>query len=127
MIILGHKFFEHEKLYTVSSFEQIKNTPTNSTLLLNFQETDILNFIKDLKENSISFALEVQSIKELIFANSFGAKFILLEEFLAVDAQKIANEYLFDSKILVKINSEEEIEKFALLGIDGVVFNEAIC
>jgi nicotinate-nucleotide pyrophosphorylase len=127
MIILGHKFFEHEKLYTVSSFEQIKNTPTNSTLLLNFQETDILNFIKDLKENSISFALEVQSIKELIFANNFGAKFILIEEFLAIDAQKIANEYLFDSKILVKINSEEEIEKFALLGIDGVVFNEAIC
>jgi nicotinate-nucleotide pyrophosphorylase len=127
MIILGHKFFENEKLYTISSFEQIKNTPTNSTLLLNFQENDILNFIKDLKENSISFALEVQSIKELIFANNFGAKFILLEEFLAVDAQKIANEYLFDSKILVKINSEEEIEKLALLGIDGVVFNEAIC
>ncbi|DAB32132.1 MAG TPA: hypothetical protein CFH79_05545 [Sulfurospirillum sp. UBA11407] len=127
MIILGHKFFENEKLYTISSFEQIKNTPTNSTLLLNFQENDILNFIKDLKENSISFALEVQSIKELIFANNFGAKFILLEEFLAVDAQKIANEYLFDSKILVKINSEEEIEKLARLGIDGVIFNEAIC
>ena len=127
MIILGHKFFENEKLYTISSFEQIKNTPTNSILLLNFQENDILNFIKDLKENSISFALEVQSIKELIFANNFGAKFILLEEFLAVDAQKIANEYLFDSKILVKINSEEEIEKLARLGIDGVIFNEAIC
>ena len=127
MIILGHKFFDNEKLYTISSFEQIKNTPTNSTLLLNFQENDILNFIKDLKENSISFALDVQSIKELIFANNFGAKFILLEEFLAVDAQKIANEYLFDSKILVKINSEEEIEKLAHLGIDGVIFNEAIC
>jgi hypothetical protein len=38
----------------------------------------------------------------------------------------IAQHYLFDTQILVKIISIEEIESLAKIGVDGVVFSEAI-
>jgi hypothetical protein len=41
--------------------------------------------------------------------------------------QPIAQEYLFDSKVLVLIHDEKEIVKIARSGIDGVLFAEAIC
>ncbi|WP_300795995.1 hypothetical protein [Helicobacter sp. UBA3407] len=36
--------------------------------------------------------------------------------------QKLAETYLFDAKILLCIQEEQEIEKTAECGIDGVIF-----
>jgi hypothetical protein len=50
----------------------------------------------------------------------------LCEEDSALMIQPIAQEYLFDTKVLVLIHSSKEISKIARSGIDGVIFAEAI-
>ena len=68
----------------------------------------------------------MKNITELIYASNLNASYIIVEKDLAHSAQNIANEYLFDAKILVSIQDENEIEEFALNSIDGVIFSNAI-
>ena len=70
--------------------------------------------------------VEVCSIKESIYSNSMKAKYIICEEKIIDTVQKLAETYLFDSKILSYITSENEIEKLAIQGVDGVVFKSLI-
>lgn len=123
MIILGHKDIKNIDLFEVQSIDSIKQTPSNSTILISLQSKDIIEFAK---ENQIKFALHVSTLKEVVFAHLFRASYILVDKNLCENAQKIANEYLYDAKILVKIDDEIDIEKYALLGIDGVIFPQAI-
>ena len=125
MLLFGHRFISSESFYHIDSIEAIKNTPSSSTLYLSFSE-DNLDIINHAKENSIAFMLSVQNITELIYASALTAKFILVPKELAKTAQDIAESYLFDAKIIVKIDKESEIEKMVLLSLDGVLFTNAI-
>ncbi|QOP42803.1 hypothetical protein FJR45_02085 [Sulfurimonas sediminis] len=125
MLLFGHRFIKSEKFYHVSDIDAIIQTPPASIIYLDFEEKN-LDIIEYLSQNSIKFALKVQNVTELIYASALGAGYIHVEQKLAKTAQKIAENYLFDAKILVHIENEEEIEEMALLGIDGVVFTEAI-
>ncbi|WP_434637533.1 hypothetical protein MLC35_01825 [Sulfurimonas sp. NW7] len=125
MLLFGHRFIKSEKFYHVSDIDAIVQTPPASIIYLEFEEKN-LDIIEYLNQNSIKFALKVQDITELIYASALGASYIHVEQKLAKTAQKIAENYLFDAKILVHIEKEEEIEEMALLGIDGAVFTEAI-
>ncbi len=125
MLLFGHRFIPSESFYHIDSIEAIKNTPPSSTLYLLFSENN-LDIVKHAKENSIAFMLSVQNITELIYASSLDAKFILVPKELAKTAQDIAESYLFDAKILTKIEKESEIEEMALLGLDGLLFTNAI-
>ena len=40
--------------------------------------------------------------------------------------QSVAQDYLFDTKVLVLINEEKDISKMARVSIDGVIFPSAI-
>ncbi len=106
--------------YKIKTIEDIKNTPSNSILLFDFNK-EIMKFCK---ENDIKYAVIVSSILEAILANNLNATFIIINKKIAKKIQEIANEYLFDSKILVKIVFEWEIETFAKLGIDGVLLKD---
>ncbi|UCN00679.1 hypothetical protein LCX93_01840 [Sulfurimonas sp. SWIR-19] len=125
MLLFGHRFIKSEKFYHVSDTDAIVQTPPASIIYLEFEEKN-LDIIEYLNQNSIKFALKVQDVTELIYASALGAGYIHVEQKLAKTAQKIAENYLFDAKILVHIENEDEIEEMALLGIDGVVFTEAI-
>ena len=125
MIIFGHRFISSEPFYHVSDIESINNTPTASTIYIEFDENN-LDIIKHTRENNVVFALDAKDITQTIYASSLGASYIIVEKELAKTAQNIANEYLFDAKILVKIKEEIEIEEMALLGVDGVIFVNAI-
>ena len=125
MLLFGHRFIPSESFYHIDSIEAIKNTPPSSTLYLAFSE-DNLDIIKHANDNNIVFMLSVQNITELIYASSLSAKFILVPKELAKSAQDIAESYLFDAKIIVKIEDESEIEEMALLGLDGLLFANAI-
>ena len=125
MIIIGHRFIPSNSLYHVINIDAIKKTPPSSTVYVEFDE-DNLETINHAKENNISLALGVKNIREVIYASSLGATFIILDNELASSAQNIANEYLFDAKILVIIQNEDEIEDLALSSIDGVIFSNAI-
>jgi hypothetical protein len=125
MLILGHKFIPSESLFHTPNIDSISNTPPSSIIYLEFSEEN-LDIINHANSNQVSFALSIKNITELIYASALGAKYILVSHEMAKTAQNIAENYLFDSKILVNIKSEEEIEEIALLGCDGVIFSNAI-
>jgi len=125
MIIYGHRFIPSSNFYHIVNIDAISNTPPSSTLFLEFDEKN-LDIIEHLRVNALPFALQVNSITELIYASALSASFIILTKELAVDAQHIANEYLFDAKILIKIENDNELEELAKQSIDGVIYSNAI-
>ena len=125
MLIFGHRFIPSESFYHISNIDDISNTPPSSTIYLAFDESN-LDIIKYANENSIEMALLVKNTTGLIYASSLKARYIIVEKEMAKTAQNIAENYLFDAKILVKIDSENEIEEIALLGIDGVLLSNAV-
>jgi len=125
MLIFGHKFIPSESLYHITDIDSISNTPPSSIIYIEFSE-DNLDIINHANANQIEFALDVKNITELIYASALGAKYISLSREIAKTAQDIAENYLFDAKILAHIIDNKEIEELALLGIDGVIFSNAI-
>jgi len=125
MLLFGHRFIQTQKFYHVVDIDAIANTPPNACIYLEFSEKN-LDIIHHLNSNEIRFALYVQNITELIYANALNASYIVVPQELALSAQKIAESYLFDAKILVHSEDENEIEAMALLGVDGILFSNAI-
>lgn len=125
MLLFGHPHVKNEKLYHVSSIEAIGHTPSNACVLFSYDE-EVFELISHARANGIAFALDVSSLKEALIGENLDAKYLLLNEELCVRVQKAADNYLFDAKILVHINDEDELEYFADKGIDGAIFSQAI-
>jgi len=125
MLFFGHRFLESSSFYHISSIDAITNTPPSSSIYLTFSEEN-LDIIHHLNANEITYALSVSNITELMYASSLGCDFIIVEKDLAKTAQLVAETYLFDAKILVSTAEESDIEEFALLGLDGVIFANAV-
>jgi len=121
MIFVGHKFIKSEPFYHIEDIDTIISTPPNSTIYLDFDEKN-LDIIDYANLNNIHFALHVKDITQIVYASALGAGFIVVQKELAKTAQNLANNYLFDAKILVKIEDNSEIEELAILGVDGVIF-----
>jgi hypothetical protein len=125
MLLFGHRFIQNESFYAISESDEILNTPPGSTLYIKFEEEN-LDLIEYARLNFIAFGLGVENATELIYASALGAKYVIVKKELAKTAQKIAETYLFDAKIVVRISEEKEIEEMALLGVDGAAFINAI-
>jgi hypothetical protein len=125
MLFFGHRFLESQSFYHINSIEAITNTPPSSSLYVEFKEEN-LDIIEHLNLNDITYALSVSNITELMYASSLDADFIIVDKELAKTAQNIAESYLFDAKILVSTSEESDIEECALLGVDGILFPNAI-
>jgi len=126
MIIIGHPWIESTNFCKVFSLENISECTTDAIILLE-PLADSYSYAKHCQKNNIPFAIVVSSLDDALFANALGAKYIICEEDHALMIQPIAQEYLFDTRILVLIHTEKEISKIARGGIDGVIFAEAIC
>lgn len=122
MIIIGDKLVPSAKLFAISTIEEIKNTEANSTLYFLFND----EILKYCFENSLDFAVKIESIKEAIYANALNAKYIIAEKKLAKKIQKIAENYMFDSKVLAIIETNDEFEDIAKVEIDGVIYKESL-
>jgi len=125
VLLFGHKFIASKKFYHVYDIDAVHSTPPSSLIYLHFSESN-LDIITYLQENEINFALKVENITQIIYASALNASYIVVEEELAKTAQKIAENYLFDAKILVHIEEEDAIEELALLGVDGVIYPSAV-
>ena len=125
MLFFGHRFLKSQNFYHINSIEAILNTPSSSFIYLEFSEEN-LDIIQHLNENNITYALSISNITELMYASSLNADYIIVEKELAKSAQNIAESYLFDAKILIATNEENDIEELALLGVDGLIFPSAI-
>jgi len=125
MIILGLDFIESKPFYKIEKIEDISNTPPNSTVIFALNR-ESLELCKYCKENSISFAVRVDSVKNILFANALEASFIVCSKILCEKAQKLADEYMFDAKVLLYSEDEADLEEAADLGIDGIIFKKGI-
>jgi len=125
MLLFGHRFIPSETFYHISSIDDITHTPPSSTVTLVFSEQN-LDIVSHCNLNQLSFALSVNNITDIIYASALYASYIIVSQDLAKTAQGLAQNYLFDAKILVKVESDEEIEEMALLGVDGVIYPGAI-
>ena len=126
MLVVGHPWIKSQKLRKVFSIEDIKNSQANEIVLLE-PLVDSHSYALYCQENIIAYAVVTNTLDDAIFANALGAKYMICEEDDALMIQPIANEYLFDTRILVHVHSEKEISKIARGHIDGVIFSEAIC
>lgn len=120
MIIIGDNLIPFENTKYIQTIENINETKANSTLIFNYNE----EVLKYCYENEISSAVIVTSIKEAIYCDSLNVKYIISEKNVAIQIQKIADNYMYDSKNLAIIDSNEEFEKIANDEIDGVIYRK---
>jgi len=119
MKIFGHEWIESEAFYAVSTIDEIAQTPSNALLQLEPLSKSI-EVAKHCQENHLRYALEVSSIEEALFANLLRATYVICEKALATELMPIAQNYLFDTQVLAKIE-RNEIEEMAKCGVDGVI------
>lgn len=119
MLIYGHKLIKTPKFRWVKDDE--------------FDKSAVNCFICDerlvakAKKEGVEFALLVKNGDEILLANALQAKFILTQKpNLAKKASKMAEFYLFDSKILLITPSLNALEKAYKLGVDGVIAREIL-
>jgi len=122
MKLIGHADVEFLPFYRIHDKELIAQTPSNSTVLFEYDAT-LAHFCRAHK---VSFAIHVKHTKELILSENLGAAFVVVDKALSLNAQKIAEHYLFDAKILLLSADDTDIEWAALNGIDGILFQRAI-
>ncbi|MBL3520049.1 hypothetical protein ACNSOP_09995 [Aliarcobacter lanthieri] len=122
MIIIGDNLVPYEEIFFISRIEEIKNTKPNSILVFNYDEA----IVKYCFQNSLNFAVVVENLKEAIYANSLNAKYIISKIKLAKKIQKVAENYMFDSKILAIIDSNDELENIAKKEIDGIIYRKLL-
>ena len=120
MIIIGDKLVPFEEVIYIKNIENIKDTKANSIIIFDYDEETLEYSFK----NNLSSAVIVSSIKESIYCNSLNVKYIISEKNLASEIQKIADNYMYDSKNLVIIDSNEEFEQTTIAQIDGVIYRE---
>ncbi|MEA3418702.1 MAG: hypothetical protein U9Q90_04810 [Campylobacterota bacterium] len=125
MKIIGHPWIECERFVVVNSLEEIKKSPAGSVLLFGDLANSIV-LLRYCRNEDLPFAVETGDVKSALFAHALGARYILLENRLAKEIQALAQHYLFDTEILVMIRDDHEIERYAKMGIDGVIFASSI-
>ena len=118
MIILNDSRFSDEIFFYTNSLEDISNSPNNSTIIFKYNE-DNLKIYNFCKKNNISYGVEINSLKELIFISNLDAKYALCDIEIAPILQKFADNYLINTKIIVKSHISN-IEHLAKNEIDGI-------
>ena len=122
MILIGDKLVPFEDVFLIKNIKDIENTKANSTVLFDFNE-EILTYCY---KNELFCAVVVNSIKEAKYCNNLNVKYIISEKELSIELQKIADNYMYDSKILAIIDSNEELEQVAKLEIDGIIYRNLL-
>lgn len=122
MILIGDTLIPYESFFKIQAIEDIPHTKANSIVLFSYNE----ELMKYCSENKIFYAVKIQSIKEAIYANALHARYIICKHKKAKTVQKIAQNYLFDSKILAIITSNDKLKNIAYDKIDGVIYKSIL-
>ncbi|MRJ02779.1 MAG: hypothetical protein GXO19_02815 [Epsilonproteobacteria bacterium] len=122
MIILNHPKIPGPKLVPVESREEIGRVPASSIPLLPF-DLDLLAYCQ---REGIRYGVTISSIKEAVYSNALGASYLICPTLsLARQVEEVAENYLFDGKVIVTID-ERLIEEAIGAGIDGVWLTETV-
>lgn len=142
MLIFGHKLIETPEFCWLTRAE-FKQNAVNCFI---YDES----LIQKAQKAGVKFGILAQNVDEILLANALSAKFILIDgadflnsanpnaknqalknakisaKKLAKKASKMAEFYLFDSKILLITNSLEKLDKAYKMGVDGVILKELL-
>ncbi len=125
MLIFGSKYIESPQFITISKIDDIEATTPNDILLLkDFSAPYFL--AKHCAKNNLAYAIKVNTIKEALFANALNANYIIAQTALAKELQSIADNYLWDAKVLAIISNDDELETIAKASIDGAIYKNYI-
>ena len=123
MQIIGHKLIEYENFNLIQTVENILNF---DNLIFEYNE----DFIKNAKDNGKTFSVIARNLNEAILANALKVKFIIIEKnntSIAKEVVKLAEFYLFDSKIAIIIeNYEKDLLNAINLRVDAVIYKNII-
>lgn len=123
MQIIGHKLIEYENFNLIQTVENILNF---DNLIFEYNE----DFIKNARNSGKTFSVIVRNLNEAVLANALKAKFIIIEKnniSIAKEVVKLAEFYLFDSKIAVIIeNYEKDLLSAINLRVDAVIYKNII-
>ena len=119
MIILGHPKIPSPTFTPAKTIEEIAATPAGSVALIPY-DLDLLRYCSD---NDVRTAVHITEAAQTVYANALGATYLVCELELAKEVQKIAENYLFDSKVIAIID-ERLIHKAIEAGIDGVLLRK---
>jgi hypothetical protein len=123
MLIFGHKFVKRSEIFEkINLIEDIENTKSNSVVVFDF-DAKVANFCLD---NNVPFATIVKNQREALFSNALKAKFIIADKTLAPSVQKTAENYMFDSRVLLISQSDEDIDFACENEVDGVLFVQSL-
>jgi len=125
MIIIGHPWVASPIFRKVFSIEEIAQLQNGEIVLLE-PLPESIEVAHYCQEHGIEFAITVSKVRNALIANALGARYIVCQQEDAMEIQPIAERYLFDTKVLVLIEEEKEIERIARFSIDGVIFPQAI-
>ena len=95
---------ESQKFTKVFSIDDIKQSASGSIVVLE-PLADSHMYAAYCQKNSITYAVPVKTLKDAVVANALGATYIICEEDDALMIQPIAQEYLFETRLLVVITS----------------------
>jgi len=118
MILLNTKYSNHT-FVNIKNIGDIKNTKADDIICFDYDEELCLY----AKNNNLSYMVSIKDIKESILANHLNARYILLKNAKIKEIEKymkIAQNYLFDSKIICQIDTIDKINKIAKTNIDGI-------
>ena len=125
MKIIGHQWIDSPQFITIYAKEDIATTQANSILLFD-DLSSMIDEIKYCAKEGLAWAIRVDDISDAIIAYNLKATYLLVTPSLAKEVQSIAQHYLFDTQVIVEISSIKEIQKYAQMGIDSVLFGESI-
>ena len=123
MQIIGHKLIEYENFNLIQTVENILNF---DNLIFEYNE----NFIKNARNSGKTYSVIVRNLNEAVLANALNAKFIIIEKnniSITKEVVKLAEFYLFDSKIAIIIeNYEKDLLNAINLRVDAVIYKNII-
>jgi hypothetical protein len=118
MILIGDENIAYENIEKIFTIEDISKTSPNTTVIFHFS----IELLKYTQAHNINSAVIVKSITEVIYASNLSAKYIIPRVNILEHVQEIADNYMFDSKILAVIEHSDDIEKVANDEIDGAIY-----
>ena len=125
MLLFGHPYIDFEPFYHIEEIDAIEQTPPNSQLFIRFSKEN-LDIIRHMQSNGLRFALEVSDVTEAVLAYNLDARYIIVNAELARSVQDVAENYLFDAKVLCRMSRESDLTEKIIGGIDGVIYPQAI-
>lgn len=109
----------------IYSIEEIANISANTIPYFKDTRDCDLSIGGFAFDNQVEYAFMPSCIKSFLLYANLGAKYALIQDD-PLPYQTLAKEYLLDTQILKIIQHQNEIEQYALLGIDGVVFQSIL-